>query len=347
MKNYILLLLIFFGLLSCNKVKTVEYDLNTNNKSISQYSDLQLERFLDSVGNLPTNQLMDKVSFISDSIFKNKVQINKVISNSDFNKLIKAIELNQIAFSDAKNIFPKDDIEGPYQKTDNIPITFFSFDKNKNDYYEFAISIGNPNLHRTCELYFFKSNKLITKHIINHRYGLELKHYKDNDGKTVIYYKENYQSGSGIWWFNFYFYKYYDNDLIPILNELENTCLEFPWSTRVLWFETFVEKTNPLTLKMVYNQAFSDSIVTKKFINDSTFVLYKWDEKTKKMIGDYQKSKITKPQILSYYLEDNELLFINSHYEILKQNLKDKDLRIHVFNYLTQVKEYYEGLDKD
>lgn len=346
MKNYILLLFIFFSLLSCNKKQTVESNLDSNEKNEISYSDLQLEKFLDSVGNLPTNQLMDKVAFKSDSIFKNKIQIDKVISNSDFSKLKKAIQLNQIKFSEAMNIFSKEDIE-VYQKSDTIPLTFFSFDNNKNDYNEFAISLGNPDLDWSCELYFFKSNKLISNHKINHRYGLELKHFKDGDGKAVVYYKENYQSGSGIWWYNYYFYKYYDNNLIPILNELENTCLEFPWSIRVLWFESFVEKTNPLTLKMVFNQAFSDSIVSKKFVEDSTFVQYNWDEKSKTMIGDYKKSKITKPQILSYYIEENELLFINSHYEILKQNLKDKNLRIHTFNYLTQVKEYYESKDKD
>lgn len=337
----------FFALLSCNKKQTVESNRDSNEKSEISYSDLQLEKFLDSVGNLPTNQLINKVAFKSDSVFKNKIQINKVISNSDFNKLKKAIQSNQLDFNVAMTIFSKTDGESNNYESNTIPLTFYSFDNNDNDFEEFAICLGYPNLDWNSELYFFKSNKLISKHKINHRYGLELKHFKDVDGKTVVYYKENYQSGSGIWWYNYYFYKYYDNDLIPILNELENTCLEFPWSIRVLWFESFIEKTNPLTLKMVFNQAFSDSIVSKKFIDDSTFVQYNWDEKSKTMIGDYQKSKITKPKILSYYIEDNELLFINSHYEILKKNLNDKNLRIHTFNYLTQVKEYYESKDKD
>jgi hypothetical protein len=224
-----------------------------------------------------------------------------------------------------------------------IPFTFVSFDKNKKEFKEFAVCLGYADAGWSCEMYFFSGNKIVAKHNINHRYGLELEHYKDIDGKTVVYYKENYQSGTGIWWFNFYFYKYYNNKLIPILNELENGNLQFPWSTRVLWLESTIQKTNPLTLKMVYYQAFSDSAESPKYINDSTFVQYSWDDKTKKLVGNYDKSKISKAQILTYYLEDNELLFINAYNELLKNNLQDKRFRQSTFNYLNEVKNHYDN----
>ena len=193
----------------------------------------------------------------------------------------------------------------------------------------------------SCVLYFFKGNKIIAKHNINHRYGLELKNYKDSDGKTIIYYKENFGSGSGIWQFNYYFYKFYDDKLIPILNELENGNLNGWGSSRNFWLEAIVTNTKPLTLKKVYHQELSDTTASyTKIIDDSTFVQYKWDEKTRTLVGNYEKSKINAFQELTYYLADNELLFMNTYYATLKDCLKDKSKREVVLSYLNTIKSY-------
>jgi hypothetical protein len=325
-----------------NSLQTGKDSSNENRKSI-QYSDEQIENFLDSIGQLPTQPLMDKVAFISDSIFENQQQLDISVKNSDFEKLKQGCKVEQLDIKTVKSIFGEIKIDSASLKDGMIPFTFVSFDKNKKEFKEFAVCLGYADAGWSCEMYFFSGNKIVAKHNINHRYGLELEHYKDIDGKTVVYYKENYQSGTGIWWFNFYFYKYYNNKLIPILNELENGNLQFPWSTRVLWLESTIQKTNPLTLKMVYYQAFSDSAESPKYINDSTFVQYSWDDKTKKLVGNYDKSKISKAQILTYYLEDNELLFINAYNELLKNNLQDKRFRQSTFNYLNEVKNHYDN----
>ncbi len=325
-----------------DSLNTFNDTTNWDRKSV-RYSDQQLETFLDSIGKLPSQPLMDKVAFFSDSIFKNQQQLNIVIPGSNFEKLKKACKEERLNINIAKAIFGDFKIDSANLKDGIIPLTFVSFDKNKNDFKEFAICPADANIDRYCEMYFFSGNKIIAKHKIYHRYGLDLKHYKDIDGKTIVYYKENYQSGTGICWFNFYFYKYYDNKLIPILNELEYGNLQFPWSIRVLWLESTIQKTNPLTLKMVYYQAYSDSTESPKYINDSTFVKYIWNEKTKTLVGNYDKSRISKAQIMTYYLEDNELLFINSYNELLKNNLKDKRFRQSTLNYLNEVKNYYDN----
>jgi hypothetical protein len=329
-----------------------------------QFTDKQLEAFLDSIGNKSTKIWIEKVSFYSDSIFKNRQQLDQAIDKSDFNKLKKACKngINDPEFKEfkpayrigkldlvtAKRIFKYTQIEDEYYyRKDTLYINFIPFDSNKFDFNEFAIYLGNPYNTEECDLYFFKSNKIISKHHIYHRYGLEIKHYIDTDGKTVIYYKENYESGSGIWWFNYYFYKYFDNKLIPILNQLENTNLQYSWGFRVLWFESIIQNTNPLTIKMVYYQKLSDtSGVHIKIIDDSTYVQYYWDEKSKTLIGDYQKSKLSKQQILAYYITvDNEIIFINSYYKTLKaclnkKNIKKREVTLH---YLNLVKNYYSN----
>lgn len=327
------------------ELKTTDTN-ETDHKEI-RYTDQQLETFLDSIGSLSPSLWADSVAFVADSTFKNQLQLNKVISQKDFTKLKLAVleddEIDRVIdVKTAKNIFGKiDDVDSSFIAENRIPLTFFSFDKRKNDFNEYAICIGYPNMSWSCDLYFFKGNQIITKHNIYHRYGLELENYKDSDGKTIIYYKENFASGTGIWQFNFYFYKFYDDKLIPILNELENGNLNGWGSRRSFWLEASVTNTMPLTLKMVYHQEFHDTADNSpKIIDDSTYVKYTWDERTRKLVGNYEKSKINKFQTLTYYLADNELLFINTYYSTLKDCLKDKRKRNIVLNYLNGIKNY-------
>jgi hypothetical protein len=94
---------------------------------------------------------------------------------------------------------------------------------------------------------------------------------------------------------------------------------------------------------MVYHQYFFEDTNSPgsdhpDFINDSTIIQYKWDERSKTTQGQYAASKISKSQILSYYLFDNEHLFINSHYQLLKRMLHDSAQRKWELSYLNAVK---------
>lgn len=356
----ILYILTIFILTSCEnpqqnggsasaKSDTTKTDISSVDKPQIQYSEQQLEYFLDSIGVLTSQSLADKVSFVADSTFKNHLQIDKLVSDPDFSKLKQAIkekdEIDRlIDIKTAKNIFGVVQVDSSYLETGKIPLTIISFDTNKYEFNEFAICLGYPNAGWSCKLYFFKGNRIIAQHIIEHHYGLEIKHYKDSDGKTVVYYKENFGTGSGIWQFNFYFYKYYDNKLIPILNELENGNLQGGWGARIYWLEAFVVKNNPLTMKMVYYQELYDTNgIGHRIVDDSTFVQYSWDEKTKSLLGSYEKSKINKHQILTYYLADNELLFINAYNKTLKACLKNKAKRQLTLGYLNRIKNHYDN----
>ena len=48
--------------------------MDTTNNLIIQYSDKELETFLDSVGQLPTKELLKKVWHYPDSVFENRKQ---------------------------------------------------------------------------------------------------------------------------------------------------------------------------------------------------------------------------------------------------------------------------------
>lgn len=281
------------------------------------------------------------------------MQLDSVISLKDFKTLKRAARKGVIEVNTARRIFGNDDIDSNCNEksvllTYNkglIPVVYFPFD-TKKEFNEFAICIGDPEHCGNAYLYFFKANRIIARHNGYNRDGLELKHYKDIDGRTVVYYNEEFARGSGTWWNNFFFYKYDGDKLIPILNELENGNAQGYSIPRVLWLESFVQKTNPLTIKMVYNDYFPD--VTKDdygrvIVDDSTSVQYIWNEQSKILEGQYEKSKISEAQILSYYLGDNDLLFINSYYKTLKGSLVDSAKRKSMLNYLNKIKNYYNN----
>ncbi|MDB5152470.1 MAG: hypothetical protein JWR54_1221 [Mucilaginibacter sp.] len=125
-----------------------------------------------------------------------------------------------------------------------------------------------------------------------------------------------------IWWYQFFFYKYDGNKLIPVLSVPQNINLlqPSPWGVRELWLESFVQKTDPLVIKMVYHQQLPDTAEFDHYTpnpnlgpmiaNDSTYIQYSWNKQTKVLEGNFKQSKISQSKILSYYLTDNELLLI-------------------------------------
>lgn len=307
------------------------------------YSDAELEAFLDSIGDLSPELWMDSISFYSDSIFKNPEQLDVTLSLKDFEKLKMACKAGSIEFELASKIFKNLPADTVLYAQSGFPITFFPFNHRENEFNEFAIFPAHPSAGWDGEFYFFKKNKLIARHDVSYRHSFLIDYYKDRDGKTAIFYKYNFAGGSGIWQYNYYFYKYDGNRLIPILNVLENANLNL-WQNRSFWLKSTIQKTNPLTIKMVYNQDFQDSTNQVRILEDSTLVRYSWDGPSKTLKGDYSSAKISREQILSYYLAGHhELLFMNTHRSILKQGINGNNpsKRRAIIAYLNEVKSNY------
>jgi len=355
MKKNIFLLFFLMVIIACNQRNNESENIKNKkalhkNQELKQvnFSEKSLIAFIDSVKRLSTDSLIEKGSFYSDSIFLDIKQINQKLNRLDFNTLKTAIKKKSINILQAEKIFGKIDLDSNYLGKKNIPVKFYAFDNG--NYKEFAISFNKNWVRGITNLYFFNADSLLAKKAIYNYYGLELKHYKDVDGKTIIYYREDYITGSGIWWNNLYFYKYYNNRFIPILNELSNGNVQNDFGgPRVKWLESIIQKTNPLVLKMVYYQGFnymkSENVETNYLLNDSTMVEYKWDEQSRTLKGAYQSSKITKPQILTYYVQDNELLYINIYHDLLKNQMRDKQKGKLILKFLNTVKNYEWAMD--
>lgn len=315
------------------------------------YPEKELINFLDSVGKLNPDIWANEVSFYPDSLFKNQKSLNNQLSETDFKTLKSGCKKKILAVDFVKRIFPDFQPDTAYFKQEieegNLPVEFYSFDADEDEFKHFAIVPAYDDGYSwECLVYFFDQNKLVGEHKVYHRYGLDLEHFKDNDNKTVFYYRQNFQSGSGIWWYNYNFYKYSDNAIIPVLNELQNANLQYYWSVRSYWLETSIVTTNPLTLKMYYYNEFPDRIEGEpiQILEDSTEIIYNWDNHQNQFIADFTNSKLDRYKILSYYLADNELLFINSQYKLLKDLIADKNQvkRQSTLDYLNEVKnEYY------
>lgn len=348
-----LTLLVLLALASCKREtkitvpfpkKAVAIKPTEENKQI-QYSEKELLAFMDSIAQLPSKPLQEKAAYWSDSVFRSQENINKQLTAQQFKKLKAAAKSEQMDVKTAENIFGDFKMDSiSLMDNGKYSISFFPFDKNKDGFNEYAICLGRTVDMGESNIYFFKSNKLLSKRIVHFRYEYDINHFTGSDGKTIVYYKENFESGSGIWWFNYYFYKYDGDRFIPVLNELEDANLTWP-GCRYLRLQSKIVKTNPLTLKMVYRQQFyfnngpgPDPEITPFIVNDSTFVTYRWNEQAKSLVPDYGNSKIARAEILTYYLEDNELLFINTYYKTLKKGLDNPGFKKELLLYLNAVK---------
>lgn len=296
------------------------------NNSGHQYAEEDLISFLDSVGKLDPEMLSIGLSSFVDSTLINQLQLDSELNNAAFEELKSAAKQGFITVDVANKIFPKFLLDsGLVNDAENkmLPIDFFSFDQSVNDFNEFAISIGNSTgLYADNIMYFFKSNKIIAKHSIFHRYGLELKHFKNEVNQTIIYYKVNYGSGSGTWWNQFNFYVYNNDSLLPALTEIENINLQFPWSIRAYWIESTISNTLPLTIKFSFYNQFADDLDNPiNFISDSTEVKYSYNANNNTYTPAFTGSKLSRLKLLTYFHADNELLFVNLNYDLLKEQI--------------------------
>jgi hypothetical protein len=363
--NKYLILVALLSLTGCNHSIKIQNKPDTQNSvfknrlidsagpSARHYTDGQLEAFLDSIGHLPTQALTDKGTFEADSVFKSLKQLDTVISPRDFETLKRAARKGVMRVDTARRIFKNRNISYDCTtksifvtyKTGLISVVYIPFNKQKNAFNEFALYIGDPGHCESSALYFFKRNKIIALHDGYNRFASEMQYYKDADGKTVVYYGKNFGEGSGVDFNYYYFYKYDGDRLIPILDEVETANLQPP-AFRARWLESSIVSTHPLTIKMVYNENFNHTISlpdttygrsSSNITDDSTVVRYAWDANSKTLKGDYDHSKLTKAQVMSYY-GGNDYLFINAYYKLLKDMLKDKKQRNWVLWYLEKVK---------
>ncbi|MCL2074397.1 MAG: hypothetical protein FWH18_10770 [Marinilabiliaceae bacterium] len=333
------------------KVDKIE-NLENENRPYITYSEFELRLFLDSIGQLNPDLLAKGMTKKVDSVLNNQTTLNHELSTADFEKLKTASKEQLIDIDFAKKIFPNFQFDSDLRKfrqDKKIPIEFYSFDKNEYDFNEFVISIRTD--FGKGDVYFFRNKKIIAKHAVYYRYHLDLKHFKDENNQTVIYYKLFYESGSGICWIQFNFYKYQNDKITPLLTEIHDITYQWLYPRMVSIKSTIVNE-RPLQLQFVYENHFCDPTSDEnvvfdcpriEFIKDSTIVTYNIDTQSGIYVPNFTGTKLDRNKLLSYFLiNESHFLFVNTHYNLFSDGLNSKDdkLRNAILIYLNQLKNY-------
>lgn len=320
---------VFFFFNAVHAQKMVHLD-STNS---IQYSEEDLMLFLSSVEKIKVEPLMIAVSAKSNLAFRNQKKLKRKISKTNFEKLLIAIDTKEMEVQLAAAIFGKSNVKLEKIKNNDIGLNFYSFDENSNNFEEFAIYFNESH-----ELFFIKNKKIIAKHTIQTKLLPDLHFYKDSDGKTIVYYDYELMQGSGIWQSNYFFYKIDGEKMEPVLNQIHQSNLRNEWSNRHFSLETSIESTFPLTFKIAYETSFLNEEKEMKFINDTAFIKYLWNDKTQQLEGNFAASKFNEAQLTSFYTEGSDLLFLKSFYPVIRKNLRDEHLKEPTLKYLNEVK---------
>lgn len=300
----------------------------------------QPEAFLDSVGRLPIAPLIADATQYADSVFIHQPMQSRVFSAADIQLLKQAQLTGFLKIQVARRILGDTSIslrsnaaieEDSISAQGLVRVSYLPFGAD-----EYGLDVGVSG-HQGSAMYFFKGNRLIARHETPYIYGQSLKYYRDAEGHTVVYYIYGFLRGSGNWWNQYFFYRYEGNRLVPVLSELQNGNQTgfSDMGARDYWLEATVQQTNPLTLKMVYHVEMPDTAAAApRVLNDSTLVVYRWNRQAGRLEGQYHHSKITYPQVLSYYASDTDLLFVHAYSARLKQALADSVRRPAIRRYL-------------
>lgn len=292
---------------------------------IKQYPEKEIMAFLDSVAQLDSKALYQAVvdSAWMDN-FGEVFKMDKTLSDNTFAALKKACLNEKITQLLAKTVLDTVDSSDNLikQSQDTLSMYFFPLGKNKFDKFAFTI----PNSDWADELYFFEKGVCKYRYQFENRYSVNVKHFKAPDGNLIVYWAEG-GGGTGEYQFNYFFYKYTNDTLIPVLNVLEYSSSY--WRIRDFHFETTIVNTNPLVLKFNYEASLRNRDAPEPFyddqitiINDSINIPYDYDIYLNQYVPKYQNEKMNEALMLSFYYSNSELLFIKMFHKKLKKMLE-------------------------
>lgn len=292
-------------------------------------------KLLDSVAALDENALIKyppDSHRLPDSIVKTP---DVLLSDADIEQLKKAVASKKMDRKLATRLFKATKLLDDMLDQDMFGFEFYPFDDTPDAFNEFAISVGALG-EPGNDVYFFKDKKLIAVHSVYHKYGLELAHYKDETGHTVIYYKENMLSGTAMSANEYCFFRYEVMGNLRAIGRFTADAFIDPGYTgaRIRELEVTVAKTQPLTLKMIFEISLTDKEGIPPLLKDSVLVYCPHVEKLGYPEPNYKKAGVTRAQLASYAPESSGILFLAAYHDLLRQKLADPVQRPIILRYL-------------
>lgn len=286
--------------------------------SLTQYTQHELMSFLDSKANLDIASLRLEASPYYDSVYQQIEQLNIPFDDTRFNLLKRATQQGVLKDSDFEAIFQT--VNEAHLFTENkVNIKKISFNHGEGDFDEYAIIVGPCSVGWESEVYFFKGPKLIEKHEVFHRTDLDLNFFKADNGEIIVHYSRNFGGGRGFLQYNDFFYQYDEHGMTPVLNMLQNSLLDGTEIHRTRWFKSEIIETTPLTMEIVYDYSFPDSLHYESVDIESNTSVVQFDWNIE--LQQYElkeKSELTADQILSYYPDIGSDFFLRLNYTKLR-----------------------------
>lgn len=118
-----------------------------------------------------------------------------------------------------------------------------------------------------------------------HRYGPSLNSFINENGELIIYFVENFGSGSGVWQFHYFFYKLSVGEIKPVLNWLQRSTFSWP-HIRGFNFEIDILSYSPLIIRNNYSNYLKGhpgdrlncTVSEVQILDESILVEFYWDE---------------------------------------------------------------------
>lgn len=306
------------------------------------HSEAEILSFLDSLGSLPASRLDDSINWQDTppkwpriGTFLNKAQFQELKDGCKHKKIskdfAKVLHLNMPKFDD---------------HVDSVTIAYIPFE-GKFEYY--AIE-SYPDFEWDAKLAFFHGNKVLEVHDVHPRWGLPLDSYLDAEGRRIVHYRECLTEGMGAGDWRDYYYVWEPKGLHPALVTIGLGTYQS--GVRIYTLSGRQIETDSLVVQYHFDQSLMDYAqggTEQQIINDSCRILYNYDSTAKRFQPNWKHSKITKMKMLTYLTGENDPLFVQSHYRLLKMLLlgMDAEKRHATQFYLSKIMdgEYPKGIN--
>lgn len=159
-----------------------------------QFTDNELLALLDSIHELPAEAWIKTASALPDSVYNSAVNLNVSLEKSDFELLKRQVSRSKLSADLFRKMVPNATQLLPDSIKTPINAVLHSFSAETFSF--FAVELFPDTWEST--VLFFNKNKLLAVHRIFHKYGLEMHYFEGENQLPTVYYRQNFESGTGI-----------------------------------------------------------------------------------------------------------------------------------------------------
>jgi hypothetical protein len=257
-----------------------------------------------------------------DSIFMEMQRPNRYLNRRDFTLLQNAVTGLTIPARELRAILPE--WKAPDSLKGSVPVKCYAFDPPFNQY---ALVFGST-LGWSHQVFFFTGNQLVGVKEIFHKNGLEIRHFKNPQRETVVYIAQCIESGTGIWQYNWFFFKYQSGQIVPVLNVLKESNKFLPGESRSFAYESKFVAPSPFTLTADYEVLLPDlqssPVRLRKMTENHA---YTYSRENGELTRNKAAAALSAAQMTALHVYAREELFIHAFATHLKTALMEGNLR--------------------